>query len=559
MTTVSSFINRLDNPNHILLAVKSDFIVLDASNEAKKGLFYPGKSIIGNRLIDIIKPVGLEAKQFLSLKKFPTEKQGPCRFYVKSAGASANNDNSLFLFTYVFPFTGKDKSTALVILSPETMKAPASHKFLTMYYNLNYPVVLLDRKDSIVLYNHHFHEMINFMEPDEFQFKSILPLIVKQDKKDNPFRRIGKSAYPKGSVICEGGEWKKMLSFDGKPLHPRPVKPMVMNSSAQLILTSRGFLMQAAEGKVNSVPTFTLPHSFNPADQDIRLVLDIIPGHASSSTIVLGQPFPKDVRTRAIQNSYHIDLEVRDKLTFYLCKRDVVLEAKTILKRGLHLSIARIGGYFRLDANGQRLIDFVDPNPIFDKRSQYFSWLLWDGKIELSHAEVFSRSTLYNPEEIDLKSPRIVEFKAAPGKLFKFSSEIVSYFKQESALFLKFEPLPMLPQKNLKSQSIILFENARKYIQANFYRKIDFEKLARQCYQCHKYFIRCFKASYGLSPLAYQTNIRLQEAKILLKSHSMSVREVGETVGFSDPIGFQRLFKKYTGITPGTFASVKQR
>lgn len=52
----------------------------------------------------------------------------------------------------------------------------------------------------------------------------------------------------------------------------------------------------------------------------------------------------------------------------------------------------------------------------------------------------------------------------------KFSAEAISYLKHESALAIRFEALPMLPQnKNIKNQSIILLENTRKYIQLTWF------------------------------------------------------------------------------------------
>lgn len=152
--------------------------------------------------------------------------------------------------------------------------------------------------------------------------------------------------------------------------------------------------------------------------------------------------------------------------------------------------------------------------------------------------------------------PYYLIVRKRPQKLFRFTTQPVSYLKQESALAVSFQALPMRTQKTWKSHSMTLLENVRRHIQVNFYRKIDFKNLARQCFMCQKHFIRRFKEAYGLSPRAYQTDIRLKEAQTLLKSGMMNVRETGETIGFADPMGFQRLFKKHAGMSPGVFKEI---
>lgn len=44
--------------------------------------------------------------------------------------------------------------------------------------------------------------------------------------------------------------------------------------------------------------------------------------------------------------------------------------------------------------------------------------------------------------------------------------------------------------------------------------------------------------------------LRIKKAKELLKNDSMSIKEVGYSVGYSDPNYFSKVFKKYEGISP---------
>ena len=45
-------------------------------------------------------------------------------------------------------------------------------------------------------------------------------------------------------------------------------------------------------------------------------------------------------------------------------------------------------------------------------------------------------------------------------------------------------------------------------------------------------------------------NLRINEAKILLKNTTENITSIAMKLGFSDPNYFARIFKKQTGITP---------
>lgn len=66
-------------------------------------------------------------------------------------------------------------------------------------------------------------------------------------------------------------------------------------------------------------------------------------------------------------------------------------------------------------------------------------------------------------------------------------------------------------------------------------------------------FKRRFKSATGYTPLEYVQTLRIEEAKQMLESASVSVDAVGEAVGYRDPASFRRLFKRRTGVTPARY------
>jgi two-component system response regulator YesN len=47
--------------------------------------------------------------------------------------------------------------------------------------------------------------------------------------------------------------------------------------------------------------------------------------------------------------------------------------------------------------------------------------------------------------------------------------------------------------------------------------------------------------------------VRIKQAKHLLSTTSLTVREVAFAVGYDDPNYFSRLFKEYTGYSPSAW------
>lgn len=65
---------------------------------------------------------------------------------------------------------------------------------------------------------------------------------------------------------------------------------------------------------------------------------------------------------------------------------------------------------------------------------------------------------------------------------------------------------------------------------------------------------KLFVGNTGKTPLQYLTMLRVDEARHLLRYGGYSVKEVSRRVGYDDPYYFSRLFKKWVGESPESFA-----
>jgi len=64
---------------------------------------------------------------------------------------------------------------------------------------------------------------------------------------------------------------------------------------------------------------------------------------------------------------------------------------------------------------------------------------------------------------------------------------------------------------------------------------------------------RCFKKHFSCSPGKFVTQVKISAACELLAEPSYSINEVGDLLGYSDPVVFTRIFKREMKITPSGY------
>lgn len=105
-------------------------------------------------------------------------------------------------------------------------------------------------------------------------------------------------------------------------------------------------------------------------------------------------------------------------------------------------------------------------------------------------------------------------------------------------------------RRHQKSENKAFFNSVLDYMSQNLKSNITLNTLAELVYMHPTYFVKVFKDTFGIPPLAYFSRMKIHSAMGLLSSSDMSVEEIAHAVGFSDPSYFARAFKKYTEVTP---------
>lgn len=104
-----------------------------------------------------------------------------------------------------------------------------------------------------------------------------------------------------------------------------------------------------------------------------------------------------------------------------------------------------------------------------------------------------------------------------------------------------------------KSESELpLIKNIKGYIHANFVFDIRLSDVAQLFHYNEQYLGRLFKKETGKSFSEYVNDRRVSCSLEYLKS-DMSIINIASCVGFQNVTYFNRLFKRYIGITPGEY------
>ena len=94
---------------------------------------------------------------------------------------------------------------------------------------------------------------------------------------------------------------------------------------------------------------------------------------------------------------------------------------------------------------------------------------------------------------------------------------------------------------------------AQSRIRSNVCEDISVENLAQRLGVSARTLNRRFHVALGCSPTQYLQEIRLEGAKRLLETSSLSLEEIIERVGYRDSSSFRRMFERVTKVSPSRY------
>ncbi|KRE66701.1 response regulator transcription factor [Paenibacillus sp. Soil750] len=149
--------------------------------------------------------------------------------------------------------------------------------------------------------------------------------------------------------------------------------------------------------------------------------------------------------------------------------------------------------------------------------------------------------------EMGRKSDAFLERTNYLIKEIGYCETISMMFKKLEAFTI--EAFELLNEENsMKNRRIV--DEALAYIRKNYAEPISLEELARYVNVHPVHLSRLFSKDLGHTFKYILTEVRMEEAKRLLKDISYKVYEISTLVGYEKPRYFSELFRNVTGFTP---------
>jgi AraC-like DNA-binding protein/ligand-binding sensor protein len=94
---------------------------------------------------------------------------------------------------------------------------------------------------------------------------------------------------------------------------------------------------------------------------------------------------------------------------------------------------------------------------------------------------------------------------------------------------------------------------AERFIWINYTHKISLQEIAAASGLSAPYFSTIFKEERGENLSVYLNRLRIEKATAMLTETESTLKEIAESCGFEDQSWFSKIFKIYTGMTPGKY------
>ncbi|MEH2958950.1 AraC family transcriptional regulator [Candidatus Merdisoma sp. JLR.KK006] len=94
---------------------------------------------------------------------------------------------------------------------------------------------------------------------------------------------------------------------------------------------------------------------------------------------------------------------------------------------------------------------------------------------------------------------------------------------------------------------------AMQFFNDNYNTEVNIEEYASARGMSVSWFIRSFKQYTHTTPMQYIVSRRITNAQMLLETTNYNITEIGQIVGYDNPLYFSRIFRKQKGMSPSDY------
>jgi len=98
-----------------------------------------------------------------------------------------------------------------------------------------------------------------------------------------------------------------------------------------------------------------------------------------------------------------------------------------------------------------------------------------------------------------------------------------------------------------------IVKSVKEYINENYFEDLSLTSLAKQFSVDRSYLSKAFKHETGENLMPYIAKTRVEKAKKLIMEGSATLTDISSLVGYDDYAYFNRVFRKFTGVSPREF------
>lgn len=114
---------------------------------------------------------------------------------------------------------------------------------------------------------------------------------------------------------------------------------------------------------------------------------------------------------------------------------------------------------------------------------------------------------------------------------------------------------PYITAAMVQGDGHAVIQRARRWLNEHLDQDWTMAQLASYCNTSPRTLLRRFQKALGLSPIQYTQQLRVERAKGLLESTSLSLEDITGRCGYADVSSFSTVFKRWAQLTPREYRS----